>query len=113
MGYAWSQFSATVQTTYIGSASLDEVFLSDYTDAEGNALVPGSYGIGSVTYVDTQLSYNPLDSWQLFVGINNLFDRDPPPIINGLPGDVTGTETDSGTYDAIGRRWYAGVRVKF
>jgi len=30
-----------------------------------------------------------------------------------LPGNVTGTETDAGTYDAIGRRWYAGVHVRF
>ena len=113
MGYSWSQFSATVQTTYIGSASLDDTFLAGFTDAGGNPLARDSYGIGSVTYVDAQFSYNPLDAWQLYLGINNLFDREPPPVINGLPGDSTGTETDAGTYDPIGRRWYAGVRVKF
>jgi hypothetical protein len=42
-----------------------------------------------------------------------VFDKDPPPIISGLPDDDTGTETDAGTYDPIGRRFYGGVRVKF
>ena len=49
----------------------------------------------------------------MFVGVNNLFDEEPPLLITGLPSDVTGAETDAGTYDAIGRRWYAGVRMKF
>ena len=41
------------------------------------------------------------------------FDTAPPPIISGLPENQTGTETDSGTYDAIGRRFYLGMRVSF
>ena len=50
---------------------------------------------------------------ELYVGANNLFDEAPPPIITGLPGNITGAETDSGTYDAIGQRFYGGFRVKF
>jgi outer membrane receptor protein involved in Fe transport len=64
-------------------------------------------------YVDMQLTWQPTDSYQVYLGANNLFDEEPPLLISGLPSDVTGTETDAGTYDAIGRRWYAGVRMKF
>ena len=70
-------------------------------------------GIPSTTYLDVQFTWNPGDSYQVFLGANNITDEEPPSIISGLPGDVTGTETDSGTYDAIGRRYYAGVRIKF
>ena len=67
----------------------------------------------SATYVDVQVTFSPTEVYEVFVGANNLFDEEPPLIISGLPGDVTGTETDAGTYDAIGRRWYAGVRMRF
>jgi iron complex outermembrane recepter protein len=50
---------------------------------------------------------------QYYVGIDNAFGTKPPPIISGLPGDDTGTETHAGLYDPIGRRFYGGVRVRF
>ncbi len=107
LGYNIGKFGGTLQTTYISSADLDEVFLAGYD------LAPGSVGIPSATYVDLQLTWTPGDSYQIFLGANNLFDEEPPLLITGLPNDVTGTETDAGTYDAIGRRFYAGVRIKF
>jgi len=107
LGYRYGKFGATVQTTYISPADLDDQFLAAFD------LPPGAAGVSSRTYVDLQLTFDPTDAYQVFVGANNVFDKDPPPIISGLPADVTGTETDAGTYDAIGRRWYAGVRVRF
>jgi outer membrane receptor protein involved in Fe transport len=59
-----------------------------------------------------QVSYQLMKKTELYFGLDNAFDVKAPPIISGLPGDVTGTETDGGTYDPIGRRWYAGIRVK-
>ena len=107
LGYNVGKFGGTLQTTYISSADLDDGFLAAFD------LPRGSVGVGSATYVDLQLTYQPADAYQVYVGANNLFDEEPPLLISGLPSDVTGTETDAGTYDAIGRRWYAGVRVKF
>jgi outer membrane receptor protein involved in Fe transport len=108
LGYNIGKFGATVQTTYISSADLDNTFLASTFE-----LPAGSISVPAATYVDMQVTWSPGDSYQVFLGANNLFDEKPPLIISGLPGDVTGTETDAGTYDAIGRRWYAGVRLKF
>ncbi|HEU5134949.1 MAG TPA: TonB-dependent receptor [Steroidobacteraceae bacterium] len=105
--YSLGKFGATLQTTYLSSADLDDQFLAAFDVGRGEIGVP------SATYVDAQVTFSPTDEYEVFLGANNLFDEEPPPIISGLPGDVTGTETDSGTYDAIGRRWYAGVRVRF
>ena len=105
--YQQGKFGGTVQTTYLSAADLDDQFLAAFD------LARGSVGVGSETYVDLQLTYEPAEAYQVFLGANNLFDEEPPPLITGLPGNVTGTETDAGTYDAIGRRWYAGVRVRF
>ncbi len=41
------------------------------------------------------------------VGVDNLLDRDPP-IVGGIPG-----QTEGGSYDIIGRRFYGGVSFKF
>jgi hypothetical protein len=60
-----------------------------------------------------QLTYSPGDVMEFYIGAFNVFDKEPPKLITGLPSNVTGAETDSGTYDAIGQRWYGGVRVKF
>ena len=107
LGYNVGKFGGTLQTTYISSAVLDDGFLAAFD------LPAGSVGVGSATYVDLQLTWQPTEAYQVFLGANNLFDEEPPLLISGLPSDVTGTETDAGTYDAIGRRWYAGVRMKF
>jgi iron complex outermembrane recepter protein len=107
LGYAWNDFMVTWRTTYIGSASLDDQFLTSF------GFAPGSVGVGSELYNDMQVRWTPGDRYELYFGVNNIFDEEPPPIISGLPGNITGTETDAGTYDAIGRRFYGGFRVKF
>jgi len=107
LGYNIGKFGGTLQTTYISSASLDDGFLAAYD------LEPGSVNIPSATYLDVQFTWSPGDSYQIYLGANNILDEEPPLVISGLPGDVTGTETDAGTYDAIGRRFYGGVRIKF
>ena len=115
LGYQQGKFGGTLQTTYISSADLDDGFLSAFEDPEnpGEGLPRGWAGVGSAIYVDAQFTWQPTEQYQVYVGANNLFDEEPPLLISGLPSDVTGTETDAGTYDAIGRRWYAGVRLKF
>lgn len=107
LGYAVGDFNIAWNTTYIGESFLDDGFLSGYD------LAPESVGVGSVTYHDLNVAYHPFDMAEFYVGVNNIFDRDPPPIISGLPGSSTGVETAASTYDPIGRRYYAGVRLKF
>jgi outer membrane receptor protein involved in Fe transport len=106
IGYKWNQFSLSATMTYIGRSALDDQFLAGFD------LSPGSLKVGSRTYTDLQASYQVAKSTELYFGLNNAFNTRPAPIISGLPGDSTGTETAAGTYDPIGRRYYAGLRVK-
>jgi hypothetical protein len=46
-------------------------------------------------------------NYQLYFGMDNAFDKKAPPIISGLPGNTTGTETDASAYDPIGRHTWA------
>ena len=102
LGYKWNQFSVSGTMTYIGRSALDDQFTG-----AGN-----TFKFGSRTYTDLQASYELAKGTELYFGLNNAFDTSPPAIISGLPGSNTGTETAAGTYDPIGRRWYAGIRVK-
>lgn len=107
LGYAIGDFNVAWNTTFIGHSYLDDQFLASY------GLEPESLGVGATTYHDINVSYKPSDSYELFVGVNNAFDKEPRPILTGVSGNDTGTETNAGVYDPIGRRFYAGVRMKF
>lgn len=107
VSYDWDEWSVTMGATYIGSAALDDQFLAGFD------LGPDAITVGSEIYVDTQVTYQLTETVELFAGVDNLFDPEPPAIITGLAHNDTGTETESGTYDPIGRRWYVGARARF
>ncbi|MES3014451.1 MAG: TonB-dependent receptor [Pseudomonadota bacterium] len=107
LNYRWGDFGFTSQTTFIGKSSLDDQFLAAFGKA------PRTIGVKEKIYNDFQLTYAPAKFAQVYFGIDNAFDTKPAPIISGLPGNDTGTETHAGAYDPIGRRYYAGLRLKF
>ncbi len=70
--------------------------------------------IPSYSYIDSTIAYRLKEGLSVHVGVNNLFDVDPP-IVGGTAG---GTAYNSGNtfpqvYDALGRTFFAGVSVKF
>jgi len=73
----------------------------------------GDY-IPSYTYHDLQAKYSfgPDRNYQFYVGVNNLFDKQPP-VVSDLTNQWPGTNTVASTYDLLGRRFYAGVTAKF
>jgi outer membrane receptor protein involved in Fe transport len=107
LGYGWSEFSLSWRVNYIGPADLDDQFLAGFDFA------PGSVSVSSRTYHDMQFKWFPSETYELYIGANNVFDANPVPLISGLPGNNTGVETSASTYDPIGRQVYAGARVKF
>jgi outer membrane receptor protein involved in Fe transport len=72
--------------------------------------------IAARVYHDVQIKYIVGDKkqFEIFVGAQNLLDRKPPILEDGLYyGSVTGTTTAADVYDPYGRRFYAGVQVHF
>ncbi len=64
--------------------------------------------IGAVTYHDVSVAYRtPFDS-TLRVGVNNVFDKDPP-----VFRDTTTNSYDSVTYDVPGSFWFVSYSQKF
>ncbi|HBK45890.1 MAG TPA: TonB-dependent receptor [Xanthomonadaceae bacterium] len=63
-----------------------------------------------VWYFDANASYDLNGHLEIFGGIDNIGDRQPPILGTALAGDAN---TDVSLYDVLGRRYFLGVRVKF
>ena len=61
---------------------------------------PGSE-VSGVLYHNAQFAYRVTDSIDVAVGVDNLFDKDAP-----FVSSWTDANTDTMTYDLLGRRWY-------
>ncbi|MFM5950869.1 MAG: TonB-dependent receptor domain-containing protein [Novosphingobium sp.] len=70
---------------------------------------PNNIAVGVPAYAtwDMFASFNVGKSFELRLGVNNMFDR-------GLPFVASNqTSTDTAQYDLIGRSYYAGFKIKF
>ncbi|WP_081871355.1 TonB-dependent receptor plug domain-containing protein [Parvularcula oceani] len=61
-------------------------------------------------YVDLAATYNFNDTFQVYGGVDNIFDEDPPLLGFSFGGDAN---TDVTLYDVIGRRWFIGLRATY
>lgn len=107
VSYKWDDWNVSLGATFLSSVDVDDQFLAGFN------LAPGSVTIGSTYYLDTQVSYQVDENFELYGGVDNLLDEDPPLIPGGIPGSNTGLETSGSSYDPIGQRWYAGIRARF
>lgn len=82
-------------------------YLGPVKAAFGDTEIP----IPAYTYHDVQLKYD-FDKFELYAGVNNLFNKQPPFIVGGN-SQWPGTNTVADTYDLLGRMFYAGAMVKF
>jgi len=110
LGYENGPFSATLTGTYIGSSYLDDVFIAS---TFGTDVDRDYFKVSSIFYTDLQLQYAFSENLEFYIGAKNLLNTDAPLIWGGLPGGSADTGTNTGVYDAIGRRFFSGVRVKF
>ncbi len=105
LGYTTESLSLNYQIRYIDGVRFARV--------EALNPIEGSdpYQLGSETISDINASYRFGTgdfNWQLTLGVDNVFDTDPP------PGSRTGRFTGgSPYYDPIGRFYYAGLKVGF
>ena len=87
----------TWSTQWIGKAT-------DFNAAPGDL----GYRAPNVFYHNLQVAYDVFEKSRVMVGVDNLFDRKAPFIQSW-----TDANTDTMTYDLLGRRFYAGFRHRF
>lgn len=103
----WRSFGALTleQGPWSGSYSVQYIGSADDINAS-----PGDIGdhAPSLTYHNAQVKYAVNDSLGVAFGVDNLFDKEPPFIQS-----YTDANTDTMTYDLMGRRWNAKVTYRF
>ncbi len=96
--YRSDNLTANLSLNYVGSSKIayDQAGQdSDYPDND----------IDSVWYANTRVSYLINQDMDVYLGVNNLFDKAPP----YLPETTMG----SNVYDGIGRSYYMGLNITF
>lgn len=91
--------------------NFDANFVSDAHDFE-EGYEPFPAVIGGQWFFDAQVRYNVMESTTILFGVRNLTDEFVF-IGQGLSELPTGWATDPDSYDGLGRRFYAGVRLKY
>ena len=111
----------SAQWRYVGKVKAETISSFDALNPNGltDHAGPG-VRIGSFNYIDASLSYSFRDSYIFRLGINNLFDKEPPLVTSGggatpnlCPTGPCNGNTYPATYDALGRYIFAGVTLDF
>ena len=92
---------------HLSSVDFDEVKINGFFD-------PISDHITSFDYFDLSGTWDITSSVELRAGINNLFEKKPPVVDQGLAAAAFDSgNTFPGTYDALGRTFFIGGSLKF
>jgi outer membrane receptor protein involved in Fe transport len=77
-------------------------------------VLPQFAHVPSYSYVDLTAAWTFDERTTLRAGITNVFDKEPP-FVGGTAADTVsnGGNTFPGAYDALGRTFLLGVKVKF
>jgi iron complex outermembrane receptor protein len=106
--YALGPWDFTWEWNYVG----------DSKPLSGDPLF--AFDVGSYNVHDLQFAYDfgaagasesPIGGLRLYAGVNNVLDEDAPVILSGVPGNITGTDTNASVYNPIGRTWYLGLSM--
>jgi iron complex outermembrane receptor protein len=108
LSYDIAGVGMTMTGTYIGAAYLDDqLVLANYPDMSRHDPM---FKVGSQFYLDSQIRFSTKSGYEFYIGADNLLDNKPPYLAD--IGASAGQDTDTGTYDALGRRFYVGARIK-
>ena len=103
LGYTWDRLSVTVENQYYSGGTIDNTKIEGQISAAGINI----NHVPSTLYTNLTLQYDlpqrMVSSMQLFLRVNNLFDKWPPfPSQGGI-----------GLFDEVGTNFRAGVRFKY
>ena len=106
--YDIGPFEATWRLNYLSS-------INDTNPTASNTVISDLYNhVPAYVYNDVQVrfTFDEKRHSSVYIGANNLFNKQPPFLPSGMASEITGTETAADTYDVFGVFLYAGVEVK-
>jgi outer membrane receptor protein involved in Fe transport len=109
LGYSNDKMRLSFTGTFIGRSYEDDTSWCAFFD-NGD---PKCVSVPAEFYLDMQAGFTPSDKIEVYFGVDNLLDNAAPNILSNTTFNVTGTDTAADVYDVFGRRYYAGVRLRF
>ncbi|HET7162357.1 MAG TPA: TonB-dependent receptor [Rhodanobacteraceae bacterium] len=103
-------WNASWRVQYIGAETAGSMNPAENQNGESGAQL-FAFRIPNIVYNNAQVSYNvqPINTTLSF-GVDNMFDKQPPIFTQSI---TLNADTDVGTYDVIGRFYWARATVKF
>ena len=104
--YTEGPYTASIQGRFIGQARLNNAWVSG-VDVDNNQ-------IPMVGYLDLRGSYRLNETVQFYGAIDNTLNTPPPYVVqsNGV-NSFANPNTNSAIYDALGRTFRAGIRLRY
>ena len=118
----WSGFDLTARWRFLSGADSEQISPNSQLAGNGN---PVTHHIQPYSYFDLSADVALYKMFKLQVGVNNVLDKDPPIISSGGAGYASDCPTITpngsscngntfpGTYDALGRFFFARVTAQF
>jgi iron complex outermembrane receptor protein len=105
-------FKALFMATYNSGPLLLRAQVRHIGDLEPMANIAASTPVkaDATNYVDFSGAWRFGDTLEIYAGVDNAFDEDPPLLTSSWGGDAN---TDVTLYDVIGRRFFVGMRAHF
>lgn len=98
--YRLQDWTAHLSLNYVGSS---RIAFGDPEDSD--PLYDRPNKIDSVVYANVRTSYRFNESLEIYLGVNNITDKEPPAIQQTYEG--------TSVYDGVGRSYYLGVNYEF
>jgi outer membrane receptor protein involved in Fe transport len=112
----WDALDLTLRWRYIGSVDSEQTSTNPFL--AGTAFAPLQH-ISAYNYLDLTGAFDLYKNIRLQVGVNNIFDKDPPLVVGGdcstssPAGANCNGNTFPGVYDAMGRYVFMELTAKF
>ena len=117
--YSNGPFSFSWDTNWLSNSFPDDEAgaVGDF-DGDGVADQIFGFNVGDYFRHDAQVRLALKEGQaEIFFGVNNVTDAEPPRILSGVTGSIaanaTGTDTDPAIFDVFRRSYYGGVRIRF
>jgi outer membrane receptor protein involved in Fe transport len=104
--------SFSAQWRYFGKVTADSFDANPQLNNPANQ-VPNEQRFAAQSYIDLTASFTVHNNLNFRVGVNNVFDKDPPLAGNNLPATVGNGNTFPQVYDALGRFMFVGLSADF
>jgi len=110
----WAGLTLAGRWRYIGPVDVDS---SSSNPLLTQDFQPGFGHIGGYDYIDISAAISWGEHFSFRAGMNNVFDKPPPIVLNGnysnCPNTTCNDNTWVGTYDTLGRYLFVHVSAKF